>query len=431
MDVNLNIHRLAREMLFIQSAEQYSNQIWEEFAESLEIFLSGEELDLLEKWYGLMPSSTSVSLMESERLANISGKIRKSDFWSEILDELKSIDLPMISPNKENVRQMPKPVRKQSPEKLSGRLKILDFYGIEYCPQQIGDVNFVAVHEGSPVFLWHSTVLPMNKEYISYLLESVATSGYERVLIIIKSRLFPHDFYKTEDLAVEYCLLSDDFPEIPISSRTNVRSSRNNVRTDRSWENKFDHGKADDHLSTDTLVAAAKELVFANDHENYTGNKVFSKAKMLGLILYFAASVRANSLSKTKLNKLSFYSDFLSYKDKGESITGARYQRLTHGPVIFDYENLLGGLANEGIIYWKTVKGKGGHEWHAVKSDDRVSWQYLLSDEEKRTTDRVLKLLGTMPAWEVSDLSHDEEAWLETEEGSLISYDHAENLRLF
>jgi hypothetical protein len=34
----------------------------------------------------------------------------------------------------------------------------------------------------------------------------------------------------------------------------------------------------------------------------------------------------------TKLNKLLFYSDFLSYKKLGKPITGARYQRLPNGP---------------------------------------------------------------------------------------------------
>lgn len=34
----------------------------------------------------------------------------------------------------------------------------------------------------------------------------------------------------------------------------------------------------------------------------------------------------------TKLNKLLFYSDFLSYKMLGTAITGARYQRLPNGP---------------------------------------------------------------------------------------------------
>lgn len=59
----------------------------------------------------------------------------------------------------------------------------------------------------------------------------------------------------------------------------------------------------------------------------------FSPTKFKELILYIAEKSAADpSFGAIKLNKLLFFADFWSYGNFGRSITGARYQKLDHGP---------------------------------------------------------------------------------------------------
>src|SRR5260370_21134206 len=51
------------------------------------------------------------------------------------------------------------------------------------------------------------------------------------------------------------------------------------------------------------------------------------------LILYVASKCSSDpEFNATRLNKILFYSDFVSYARTGKPITGAAYQALPHGP---------------------------------------------------------------------------------------------------
>ena len=59
----------------------------------------------------------------------------------------------------------------------------------------------------------------------------------------------------------------------------------------------------------------------------------FQRKKFKELILYIASQCEKDKFwNATKLNKVLFYSDFLAFRDRGESITGAEYFALERGP---------------------------------------------------------------------------------------------------
>lgn len=62
--------------------------------------------------------------------------------------------------------------------------------------------------------------------------------------------------------------------------------------------------------------------------------QTFSKKRMKGLVLYICSLARDPSvLGATKLNKILWYSDAMSYCMFGESITGETYIKRQFGPV--------------------------------------------------------------------------------------------------
>ena len=57
------------------------------------------------------------------------------------------------------------------------------------------------------------------------------------------------------------------------------------------------------------------------------------KDKFAELLLYVAKACADDpTFGATKLNKILFFSDFLAYRKRLKSITGATYQKLDHGP---------------------------------------------------------------------------------------------------
>lgn len=151
----------------------------------------------------------------------------------------------------------------------------------------------------------------------------------------------------------------------------------------------------------------------------FTGNREFSFEKLKAVIIFFASVLGAGRLSKTRANKLAFYSDFYHYKTRGRSISGSSYTHLPYGPVISGYEDLLGEMESAGALSIKesTVSDKGAF----INSTDG-SWRDILSEEEKDTCRLVLKHFGTLNAAEISEKSHSESAWKNTRDGELISY---------
>lgn len=81
----------------------------------------------------------------------------------------------------------------------------------------------------------------------------------------------------------------------------------------------------------------------------------FDEKKFGELIVYLAMKCQDDAyFGATKLNKLLFYSDFVSYKRTGCAITGAEYRALQHGPAPRQLLPVRGKLEQEGAIAQQT-----------------------------------------------------------------------------
>ena len=149
----------------------------------------------------------------------------------------------------------------------------------------------------------------------------------------------------------------------------------------------------------------------------FTGNRSFSFEKMAAMISYLAA--RTTDLYKTKLNKLLFYSDFVSYYLSGNSISGSRYVHLPYGPVPDGYDETLDTLNHYGVI--DVLKQNSAD---LVRSGDNPTDQFLDPDERK-ALDWVIGRYGSMSASQLTALSHEEKAYRYTKTGEEIAYEYA------
>lgn len=75
---------------------------------------------------------------------------------------------------------------------------------------------------------------------------------------------------------------------------------------------------------------------------------MFSEEKLKNLVLYICDRVSDPAkLGSTKLNKILYYSDFVSYSETGEPITGEKYIKNHHGPTAHDILKIEDELEQE------------------------------------------------------------------------------------
>ena len=150
---------------------------------------------------------------------------------------------------------------------------------------------------------------------------------------------------------------------------------------------------------------------------------------------YFAENTEG--LYVTKLLKLFYYLDFISYKERGISITNDVYFKLPYGPVptaikseidalssgdvlgseyksqLEDFIQLNSDADNNGRIV--TVKNK---DYNLRKlSNFEIELVKNLAETFKKTRAKIL-----------SNQTHKEEPWLQTSDNSIISYELANDL---
>lgn len=158
-----------------------------------------------------------------------------------------------------------------------------------------------------------------------------------------------------------------------------------------------------------------------------SGYRWFDLERFENLVLYFCKSI--SPVTKTKLNKLLWYCDFLSFNVTGRSMTGLVYVHLPYGPVPSHYEYYLGHLIQEEVLSSKEVifgEGVTGEVYEAVEEPDLS----LFTDQEKAVMDKVAQLFMRMGAKAIADLSHAEEGYRRTAPGEAVSYEWAEHLQI-
>jgi putative zinc finger/helix-turn-helix YgiT family protein len=165
--------------------------------------------------------------------------------------------------------------------------------------------------------------------------------------------------------------------------------------------------------------------VFGNYNADlYSGYKKFDLAKFFEAIKFFCFQER---IFKTKLMKLLFYADFGHFKKYSVSITGARYARLPYGPVPDQFERWLAALIldDNGVRKEEEwIQDFPGEVYVGNTSPDLS----IFTPSELRVLATVKEVFQDFTAKKISDISHTERGYQETETACLIPYSYASEL---
>ena len=146
--------------------------------------------------------------------------------------------------------------------------------------------------------------------------------------------------------------------------------------------------------------------IFSTLRSKENGYAQLSLDRLKNVMLYILE--RCNDVWCTKMNKLLFYVDFLSYRDSGMAITGLSYRAVDFGPVPERWEKVY----SEFPEVHQEFRQAGDFEGSVLIATQNADVS-LFTDFELQVMDKVCSLLGKKSSRELSRISHEEKAWKE------------------
>lgn len=156
-----------------------------------------------------------------------------------------------------------------------------------------------------------------------------------------------------------------------------------------------------------------------------TGYVSYNTDKVRDIVLYLINKLR--SVFVTKMNKLLFYCDFLSYRRTGFGMTGLKYIAMQYGPVPENwgkvYDSLKDIEMNECIL---------PNQSSGIRLESTVSYNATsISEVERAVLDDVCLRFSEMNAKDISSENHKEKGWIENSHTkSHIDYKYAFDLSM-
>ncbi|MBR4437964.1 MAG: DUF4065 domain-containing protein [Bacteroidales bacterium] len=161
------------------------------------------------------------------------------------------------------------------------------------------------------------------------------------------------------------------------------------------------------------------ERIFASARGLCNGFACRSLERLKNILLYVLEN--CNDVFITKMNKILFYIDFLSYKKYGSAITGLSYRAIDYGPVPERWERVYCQFDE---ISQKPDR-KNNLEGFILTSSCKADLS-AFTEKEMAVMKLVCSELGAKNASQLSTLSHKEEAWAKhKDKKELIPFDEA------
>jgi uncharacterized phage-associated protein/transcriptional regulator with XRE-family HTH domain len=168
-----------------------------------------------------------------------------------------------------------------------------------------------------------------------------------------------------------------------------------------------------------------RNSIFCTDSRSvFTGYAKQSYSKVKNVILYYVSQL--DGVFNTKMNKLLFYSDFLSYKLHGVGITGLSYVAIQYGPVPEHWNVVYGSIDD---IRTEIIAFSSGNSGDKLCSDIQPDMNEF-SKEDIVILETVLSEFKDVSANDISAISHKEDAWIKyIDTNCRIDYNEAFSLK--
>jgi len=216
------------------------------------------------------------------------------------------------------------------------------------------------------------------------------------------------------------------FGEITISRYElgSLPNKNNSSRIKKSLDKKYLEEKYEENKSLMSIEGHRAVEEYLHYKNNLRGKVNYNQDKFFELTLLFIeeANKHNEQMTETKLNKLLFYTDFNHYLKLNKGITGSSYLKLQYGPV--PNNSQVKYSKNPYIQFYKM-------------DDDRTKIEIVnrpstwhLNEFEIKMVEAIYSHFKDANAKNISDISHQENAWTNASLFEEISYEHASELKI-
>lgn len=208
----------------------------------------------------------------------------------------------------------------------------------------------------------------------------------------------------------------------PKTFETFVDAAKNVLSDDEYTKIKTRLEECEDQSSMDGLI---HKLVFGdNIRSRYNGYAMLSISKLKNVLLFFIE--KFNGVFVTQMNKILFYTDFLSYRENGQAITGLSFKAIQYGPVPNRWDKVYSLIDDIDQI---EVEGKNGNVGNKLVSDMPCDISSF-SNEQLSILEKVYDTFKNDNSVSISKKSHKEPAWIDNQEThAFIDFKYAFSLK--
>jgi len=215
-------------------------------------------------------------------------------------------------------------------------------------------------------------------------------------------------------------LLYDNEEVLKKKAEEAYNAKRITEKTYKKLQRKFD-------ISLNDIRRKMIDSMLSHEEDIFNGYKRFDFDKLENLISYIADKV--SNFYQTSLNKYLWYIDFSYFKKYTRSITGLRYIKYEHGPVIeeFAYKDIINYKSDKYFI--EEYESNDDSTVVKIKSTKNYDLSIFTKDELD-VINKIIDDFKNKSCTMLSDLSHKEQGWIKTQSKELISYDYADCLKI-
>jgi len=148
-----------------------------------------------------------------------------------------------------------------------------------------------------------------------------------------------------------------------------------------------------------------------------------TRERLRELILYISdRSAFDPNFGRTKLNKILYFADFVSFRERGKPITGAKYMRWEHGPMPRHLKPITDKMVHDGELDEQSRDSYIHTQQRFIPK--RKARTEIFNEEELLLVDAIIKELEDDTATDVSIKTHGR-VWKITSNGDPIPYEAA------
>ena len=216
-------------------------------------------------------------------------------------------------------------------------------------------------------------------------------------------------------------LILNNTDEFLIKVEDAYKKSRISKRTFNKIQNIINNQTCDENYNLKRFI----EIGLKSEPNIFNGFKTLDLEKLQNLISYIASKT---TLYLTSLNKYLWFIDMISYNKRAVSITGLTYVHEQYGPVIINrkYEE----ISKLDEKYKREDKEKNDGSIKSIISSNENFDLSCFSQKEIGIIDYVINIFKDKSAKEISNLSHKESGWKDTERYEKISFEYANDLKI-